>query len=92
MLSYIILMLIVPIVALLSKSSVTPANVFIARAFEPVAVHAYYVSFSLAAIAAVINCFFGFLLAWVLVKYNFPGGLLWVWRGVERCGEWGALG
>lgn len=73
MLSYIMLMLIVPIVALLSKSSMTPANVFITRAFEPVAVHAYYVSFSLAAAAAIINCFFGFLLAWVLVKYNFPG-------------------
>lgn len=34
--------------------------------------HAYFVSFSCALIAAAINAVFGFLLAWVLVKYDFP--------------------
>jgi len=38
------------------------------RAREPVAMHAYYVSFSCALAAAAINAVFGFLLAWVLVK------------------------
>lgn len=33
----------------------------------------YTVSLSCAFIAAVINVFFGVLLAWVLVRYNFPG-------------------
>ena len=30
-------------------------------------------SFEMAAIATLINIVFGFLLAWVLVRYNFPG-------------------
>jgi len=73
MLTHIIFMLVVPIIALLVKSSSTPLDVFLSRAFEPVALHAYSVSFSMAIVAAVINCVFGFILAWVLVKYDFPG-------------------
>lgn len=33
----------------------------------------YKVSFSCAFIAAIINCIFGVILAWVLVRYEFPG-------------------
>jgi len=73
MITYLLLMLVVPIVALLSKASLTPPSLFISRAFEPVAVHAYFVSFSCALAAAAVNAVFGFLLAWVLVKYDFPG-------------------
>ncbi len=51
-----------------TKASQTPLDNFVARAFEPVAMHTYYVSFSCAVIAAAINAVFGFLLAWVLVK------------------------
>ncbi|KOA20712.1 sulfate transport system permease protein CysT [Clostridium homopropionicum DSM 5847] len=36
-------------------------------------VSAYKVSFSSAFIAALINCIFGIILAWVLVRYEFPG-------------------
>ena len=36
-------------------------------------VSAYKVSFSSALIAALINCIFGIILAWVLVRYEFPG-------------------
>ncbi len=72
MLSYIAFMLIMPITALLTKASAIPLATFWARATEPVALHAYYVTFSCAFVAAVINCFFGFILAWVLVRYNFP--------------------
>jgi len=73
MITYLLFMLVVPIVALLTKASQTPLDNFVARAFEPVAMHAYYVSFSCALVAAAINAVFGFLLAWVLVKYNFAG-------------------
>jgi sulfate/thiosulfate transport system permease protein len=72
-LSYITIMLIVPIMALLTKASQIPFDVFIARATEPIALHAYYVTFSVASFAALINSVFGFILAWVLVKYKFPG-------------------
>ncbi|GIL84872.1 hypothetical protein Vretimale_9670 [Volvox reticuliferus] len=73
MLSYMAFMLIMPITALLQKASMIPMATFIARATEPVAMHAYYVTFSCSIIAATINCVFGFILAWVLVRYKFPG-------------------
>ncbi|PNH06139.1 Sulfate permease 1, chloroplastic [Tetrabaena socialis] len=73
MLSYLAFMLIMPITALLSKASAVPLSTFISRATEPVAMHAYYVTFSCSLIAAAVNCVFGFILAWVLVRYKFPG-------------------
>lgn len=66
-------MLIMPISALLAKASLVPLQEFITRAAEPVAVSAYFVSFSMALLAGAVNAVFGFLLAWVLVKYEFPG-------------------
>lgn len=73
MLGYLALMLILPISALLAKSSLVPLQEFVARAAEPVALSAYFVSFSMALLAGAVNAVFGFLLAWVLVKYDFPG-------------------
>jgi sulfate transport system permease protein len=67
-------MLILPISALLAKASLVPLAEFVSRAAEPVALSAYYVSFSMALLAGTVNAVFGFLLAWVLVKYEFPGG------------------
>lgn len=78
MLGYLALMLILPISALLAKASLVPLQEFVARAAEPVALSAYFVSFSMALLAGAVNAVFGFLLAWVLVKYDFPGG----------CGGW----
>jgi hypothetical protein len=83
MLGYTALMLILPISALLAKASRIPMDVFIARATEPVALSAYYVSFSMAIVAGLINAFFGFILAWVLVKFDFKGehqGAAGQWR------------
>lgn len=74
MLGYLGLMLLMPISALLAKSGLVPLAEFVGRATEPVALSAYYVSFSMALLAGVVNAVFGFLLAWVLVKYDFPGG------------------
>jgi sulfate transport system permease protein len=73
MLTYLTGMLLVPIIAMLVNASKTPWDVFLARATEPVAMSAYEVTFSMAFAACVFNSIFGFLLAWVLVKYNFPG-------------------
>lgn len=36
-------------------------------------IHAFQTSITSALIAAVVNCFFGIILAWVLVRYEFPG-------------------
>jgi sulfate transport system permease protein len=70
---YLAFMLALPICALLTKASAIPADVFIARATEPVALSAYYVTFSVALCACLVNAVFGFALAWVLTKYEFPG-------------------
>jgi sulfate transport system permease protein len=83
MLGYLGLMLILPISALLAKASLVPLQEFITRAAEPVAMSAYFVSFSMALLAGAVNAVFGFLLAWVLVKYEFPGGC---WAGAPTRG------
>jgi sulfate/thiosulfate transport system permease protein len=35
--------------------------------------HAYRISFGMSFLAALINCFFGLIVAWVLARYRFPG-------------------
>jgi sulfate/thiosulfate transport system permease protein len=40
---------------------------------DPRVVAAFRISFSISFIAAVINTFFGLIVAWVLVRYRFPG-------------------
>lgn len=36
-------------------------------------VHAYFISFGLSFVAALVNVFLGLLVAWVLIRYRFPG-------------------
>jgi len=66
-------MLILPITALLSKASEEMFENFWQIATEPVALSAYMVTLSTALFAALLNGFFGLLVAWVLVRYEFPG-------------------
>lgn len=73
MMAYLTFMLVIPISALLFKASMVPLDQFWSRAMEPVAMSAYAVSFSMALVASIINAVFGFILAWVLVKYQMPG-------------------
>ena len=65
--------LIIPICALITKAGENNFIDFIAIATQPIALSAYSVTFSMAFIASLFNAFFGFILAWVLVRYNFPG-------------------
>jgi sulfate transport system permease protein len=46
---------------------------FLEIAFAPRALAAYALSFGAALVAALINAVFGVLVAWVLVRYRFPG-------------------
>lgn len=66
-------MLILPICSLLSTAGTALFSNFWQLATEPVAVSAYVVTLSMAFAAAIVNGVFGFVLAWVLVRYNFPG-------------------
>nr|AYC63957.1 Sulfate ABC transporter permease subunit CysT [Flabellia petiolata] len=70
---YFLTFLVFPIIVLFSTSIGTFFYTFWSKAFAPVALCTYQLSFSLSFIACFINTFFGFIVAWVLVRYNFPG-------------------
>ncbi len=65
-------MLFIPVVAMLLKASTLGWGEFWRVATDEVALAAYDVTFVTSLIAAVINGVFGTLLAWVLVRYDFP--------------------
>lgn len=67
------LIVLVPLAAVFVKSASDGWGAFWAAAGSPRALAAYRLSFGAAAIAAGINCIFGLLVAWVLVRYRFPG-------------------
>ena len=71
--NYFFIFLILPIFLLFSTSLGTFFENFWLKATTPIAICTYQVSFSLSLIACLINTFFGFLVAWVLVRYHFPG-------------------
>ena len=70
---YLCFLLILPILALLSRASEEIFQNFWSIATEPVAISAYSVTLITSLIAALFNGFFGLILAWILVRYNFPG-------------------
>jgi sulfate transport system permease protein len=67
------LIVLIPLSAVFVKSVSQGWDTFWAAAGSPRALAAYRLSFGAAAIAAAINCVFGLLVAWVLVRYRFPG-------------------
>lgn len=71
-LGYMGLMLILPVSALLLKASSEKPIDFWRIATSPIALSTYDVTFVTALIAALINGVFGVLIAWVLVRYDFP--------------------
>lgn len=69
---YLTIMLLLPVAALLLQASrVKPAE-FWQIATSPIALSAYNVTFLTALFAATLNGIFGTLVAWVLVRYDFP--------------------
>lgn len=70
---YIVLLLILPFGAMFSKSATLSPSQFWAIATDPVAIATYKITFGAALLAAVFNGFVGFIVAWVLERYDFPG-------------------
>jgi sulfate/thiosulfate transport system permease protein len=69
---YLLIMLVIPVSAMFLKASTEkPAN-FWRIATSPIALSAYDVTFTTALIAAILNGLFGTLIAWMLVRYDFP--------------------
>lgn len=67
------LIVLIPLSAVFLKSVSEGGSTFWAAAASPRALAAYRLSFAAAALAALINCVFGLLVAWVLVRYRFVG-------------------
>ena len=65
-------MLILPISAMFAKAATVSPAEFWAIATSPVALSTYDVTFTTSFIAALINGLFGTLIAWTLVRYDFP--------------------
>jgi sulfate transport system permease protein len=67
------LIVLIPISAVFVKSASQGWTTFWAAAGSPRAIAAYRLSFGAAALGAAVNCLFGLLVAWVLVRYRFAG-------------------
>ncbi len=71
-LGYMTIMLFLPVSALFLKASTEKPIDFWRIATSPIALATYDVTFVTSLIAALINGVFGVLIAWVLVRYDFP--------------------
>jgi sulfate transport system permease protein len=70
---YLGLLVLLPLGALVLRASTMSFSTFWATVTDDRALAAYRLSFGAAAISGVLNAIFGLLVAWVLVRYTFPG-------------------
>jgi sulfate transport system permease protein len=70
---YLSLIVIVPLCALFLKSMTLTWEQFWAIVFDPRVVASYKLTFLTSLAAACVNAVFGFVVAWTLVRYEFPG-------------------
>jgi sulfate/thiosulfate transport system permease protein len=63
----------VPLAALVMKTATMGWTDFIRVLTDPRAVASYRLSFGASMLAATLNSVFGFIIAWTLVRYEFPG-------------------
>jgi sulfate/thiosulfate transport system permease protein len=71
--SYLSLILFLPLAALITKSLTIGTSEFWRISTDPVALSAYEVTFVTALAAGLLNGIMGTLIAWILVRYQFPG-------------------
>jgi sulfate transport system permease protein len=62
-----------PLAALVFKGSALTWDKLVEVLLDPRAMASYRLTFGAALLAALINAFFGFIVAWSLVRYDFPG-------------------
>ncbi|XZG70254.1 sulfate ABC transporter permease subunit CysT [Chitinibacteraceae bacterium HSL-7] len=72
-LSYLSLLVLLPLAALVIGATALPWKDFVDIVTAPRVLASYQLSFGMALVAAAINSVFGLILAWVLVRYRFPG-------------------
>ncbi|HEV3104954.1 MAG TPA: sulfate ABC transporter permease subunit CysT [Trinickia sp.] len=72
-LAYLSLVVLIPLAAVFLKTATLGGSQFLAAVTAPRVLASYRLTFGAAALAALINAAFGLLVAWVLVRYPFPG-------------------
>ncbi|MDR1829569.1 MAG: hypothetical protein LBQ76_02235, partial [Candidatus Fibromonas sp.] len=72
-LSYLSFLILIPISALVLYAAKMPIGEYLKIISDDRVIAAFKVSFSSAIIAALVNLVFGFIIAWVLARYNFWG-------------------
>ena len=70
---YLSLIVMIPLSLVFIESSQAGWEKFIETVTSDRVIHAYKISFGTAFAAAIINAVFGLVIAWVLVRYQFPG-------------------
>jgi len=70
---YMSLIVLIPLAGLVLKTTSMGWSEFFDTIFDLRALASYRLSFGAAVLSAMINAVFGFILAWVLVRYTFPG-------------------
>lgn len=70
---YLCLVVLIPLSALLFKSANLGWSDFWQTVSDPRVIASYKITFTTSAVAAVVNAVFGFIVAWILVRYQFPG-------------------
>src|SRR5476649_1678317 len=72
-LAYLGLIVLIPLSAAFIKTAGMSWDDFVAAVASPRVVASYKLSFGVSLLAAMVNAVFGFIVAWVLVRYTFPG-------------------
>lgn len=72
-LTWLTLIVLIPLATIFLKTAGMGWNEFVAVGLSERALAAYRLSFGTAAAAGLVNAVFGLLVAWVLVRYRFPG-------------------
>ena len=70
---YLSVIVLIPLSALFFKTFALSWDQFVVAVTSPRVMASYRLTFGASFLAAMVNAFFGLLLAWVLVRYEFPG-------------------
>ncbi len=70
---YLSVIVLIPLSALVLKTFTLSWDQFVAAVSSPRVVASYQLTFGASFLAALVNAVFGLLVAWVLVRYSFPG-------------------
>jgi len=70
---FLTIIVLIPMAALIMRAGSLPLDEFWRIATEPRALASYRLTFGASFLAACVNAVFGFIIAWTLVRYEFPG-------------------